>query len=143
MDILETSDTIKNSHIISPIPVEYQEPNEVEKKMLAGTKSASEILEEEYKEKQAKMLEVIETGERETRREIVTRLKIVALDRIGKHPLTDPKYLSQREKTKLIHIMTSLQDVPEEEVIKEFNEICNDTLFSGKADPATFPVYRY
>jgi len=143
MDILEISECIKNSHLISPIPVEYQEPNEYEKKMLEGTKTAEEILNEENKEKQARMLEVVATGERERRREIVTRWKIVALDRIGKHPLTDPKYLSQREKTKLIHIMTSLQDIPEEEVIKEFNEICNDILFTGKSDPSTFPVYRY
>jgi phage terminase large subunit-like protein len=54
----------------------------------------------------------------------------------------NPAYLGQREKNKLISLMSTLQDEPEESIIKEFNDICNDVLFSGKADPATFPMYR-
>ena len=132
-----------NPDNLKPVEVEYKEPNEYELNMLKGTKKPDQILEEEKAEKLKKQLEVITASEVDKRREIVTRLKVVALDRLGKHPLTNPSYLSQREKTKLIHLMTSLQDDKEEDVIKEFNDICNDVLFSGKSDPSQFPVYRY
>lgn len=132
-----------NPDKIHPVEVVYQPPNEYEIKMLEGTKNAAQLLEEEQSEKLKKQLEVITSSEIDKRREIVTRLKVVALDRLGKHPLTNPSYLSQREKTKLIHMMTSLQDEKEENVIKEFNDICNDVLFSNKSDPSQFPVYRY
>ena len=143
--ILECGSTMLsiNPKNVDHVEVVYQPPNEAELKMLEGTKKPAEILEEEQAEKLKKQLEVITSSEIDKRREIVTRLKVVALDRLGKHPLTNPSYLSQREKTKLIHLMTSLQDDKEEDVIKEFNDICNDVLFSGKSDPSQFPVYRY
>lgn len=143
--ILECGSTMIsiNPKNIEHVEVVYQPPNEYEIKMLEGTKTPAQLLEEEHAEKLKKQLEVITSSEIEKRREIVTRLKVVALDRLGKHPLTNPSYLSQREKTKLIHLMTSLQDDKEEDVIKEFNDICNDVLFSGNVDPSTFPISRY
>ncbi len=134
-------ETIKNS-IIEHVEVVYQPPNEYEIKMLEGTKTPAQLLEEERLEKINKQIEVITTSEADKRKEIVTRLKVIALDRLGKHPLMNPSYLSQREKTKLISLMTTLQDEPEESIIKEFNDICNDVLFSGNVDPSTFPMYR-
>ena len=140
---VDSTTKVESPDMIQPVEVVYTQPTDFEIKMLEGTKNPAQLLEEEHAEKLKKQLEVITSSEIDKRREIVTRLKVVALDRLGKHPLTNPSYLSQREKTKLIHLMTSLQEDKEEDVIKEFNDICNDVLFSGKSDPSTFPVYRY
>ena len=125
-----------------PVEVVYQPPNAYEIKMLEGTKNPTQLLEEEEAEKLKKLTDVITSSESDKRKEIITRLKVVALDRLGKHPLMNPAHLSQRDKNKLISLMSTLQDEPEESIIKEFNDICNDVLFSGKADPSTFPIYQ-
>jgi hypothetical protein len=125
-----------------PVEVVYQPPNAYEIKMLEGTKTPSQLLEEEEAEKLKKLTDVNTSSESDKRKEIITRLKVVALDRLGKHPLMNPAHLSQRDKNKLISLMSTLQDEPEESIIKEFNDICNDVLFSGKADPSTFPMYQ-
>jgi len=130
--------TETNEHV----EVVYQPPNAAELEMLENTKNPIQLLEEEEAEKLNKLTDVITSSESNKRKEIITRLKVVALDRLGKHPLMNPAYLGQREKNKLISLMSTLQDEPEESIIKEFNDICNDVLFSGKADPSTFPMYR-
>lgn len=75
-------------------------------------------------------------------KERTTKIKLILLDKMGKHPLTNPKYLKEREKVKLLLSMKDYLDTKsDDEIDAEFNEICLDKLFDCNTDITSYPIY--
>lgn len=119
---------------IEPTPI-----NDYEKKMISHTKSAEQLLQEEKDE------EVKELSEKQSeyikRKEYITKIKVIALDSIGKSPIYNASYLSHRDKQKLIKQMDETMKLSDQEITNKFNEICNDKLFNIGLDVSSYPVY--
>jgi len=120
--------------------VEYYEPNEEEKKMLEGTKTAEQLLKEEAEEKPEELTE--EEKLKRYRRDYITKVKVVALDRMNMPPLMNPSTFSKKDKQILITLMEDVMKMSEDELTKTFNEVCNDRLFTQNMDYTTFPIYK-
>jgi len=105
-----------------------------EKNLLKGTMSASELLEQEQKEKEeAKPLTQNEI-DYNAKRDYITRVKCVALDLMGKHPLENPTKFTTREKKRLMEQMEMVMTKTDEEIINLFNSTCNEVLFAPEAN---------
>jgi len=74
-------------------------------------------------------------------KEKALKCKVIALDNMGKHPLYNPRNMSDRDRRKLTESMAILfsKDMVELDVL--FNEVACDRLFSQGIDPSAFPVY--
>ena len=142
----EHSECMQNSDVLFRTPVQWienvePEPiNEFEKNMLKDTKSVSQLLEEERNEKpkeytDEELLVLKRNG-------YITRVKVVALHRNEKHPLVNPSYFSKKEKDRLIKTMEEVMKMSDEDITKEFNEICDDVIFNTRCDYSTYPVYQ-
>jgi len=119
--------------------VEYSEPNEVEKKMLENTKTPEQLLKEEAEEKPVEKTE--EEKLKEYRRAYITKVKVIAISRMGLSPLVNPSFFSHKDKQILITLMEDVMKMSEDEITNEFNDVCTDKIFTNKADYTTFPVY--
>jgi len=68
------------------------------------------------------------------------KLKVILLDRLGKHPLQNPSFFNKREKDKfLCKIREMWNEITDDEVNKEFNSIVCDNLFTNGADVSNYP----
>ena len=65
------------------------------------------------------------------RKEILQRIKCIALDAMGKNILINPKTLMPREKREYVKRIEELYILSEEEIITMFNNICQDTIFQS------------
>ena len=115
------------------------EPTEYEKKMLKGSKSVDALLVEE--QRPVELPDADAEYERK-KKAYITKVKVVALDKFGKHPLSNPTTYCARDKKRVIAIMEELLLLPEDVLDKQFNEICTDTIFDSKADYSKFLVER-
>ena len=121
-------------------PIEPTPITEFEKNMLKGTIGVSELLEQEKNEN--KQEETEEQKEKRIKREYITKVKIIALDKIGKFPLDNPTYFHSREKKRLIQQMEEVMKMSEEEINTLFNTICTEVLFCPESDYSKFPTYN-
>lgn len=135
---------IKNSDYLHATPmqmidnIEPTEPNAFEKGLLEGTISPSELIEQEKKEAKEVTKEEIEFL---ARHEYITKVKVIGLHRIGKHPLYNGSFLKPSEKTRLKTTMEKIMLLTDEQIQREFNDICIDNLFDSNTDYSTYPVY--
>ena len=74
------------------------------------------------------------------RREMLQRIRCIALDSIGKNILSDPKQLQAREKRDFIKKVEELYILTEDEIKNLFGNICHDTIFQIGTDYSTFVV---
>lgn len=75
-------------------------------------------------------------------KERTTKVKVILLDKMGKHPLTNPRYLKDREKRDLLLKMKDYLDYKTDlEIDAEFNEVCMDKLFENGTDITSYPIY--
>jgi len=74
-------------------------------------------------------------------KEKVMKCKIVALNKRGKSPLFNPRYMKQRDKDKLIVEIKELLGKPLSEIDEMFNDIVLDELLCEGKDVSTYPVY--
>jgi hypothetical protein len=114
-----------------------QEISEYEKKMLVGTKSALELLEEEKTEEEIK---------RDKMKETITMLKVISLNRMNLNPLYNTTQLSHEKRKEFLNIMNSLvndyNDGKKDDIATEFNTVCIEKLFTNNIDYSQFPVYK-
>jgi hypothetical protein len=75
------------------------------------------------------------------RQEIITKVKVIAFDSIGKDPLFNGSHLYDKEKERAIEKMKELLKLSEEDIDKLFKEICNEKIFIKDRDYTTLPVY--
>ena len=76
------------------------------------------------------------------RKELITKVKIIAFDSLGKDPLTNGSRLSQKEKLKVINKMQDILLLSEECITDLFNEIVREKLFDSDRDYTEFPIYN-
>jgi hypothetical protein len=69
------------------------------------------------------------------------KVKLICLDRMGKHPLYNPRSLKERDRKKLVALMADIFKRPDEVVDAEFNEIVNDKLLDNEFDVSQYPVF--
>jgi hypothetical protein len=75
-------------------------------------------------------------------KEKAMRVKVIALDKMEKHPLQNPSMFSKRDKDKLLREMNTLfTEWSDEQIEKEFNEIVNDRILAGGLDYQNYPIY--
>ncbi len=71
------------------------------------------------------------------------KIKVVALDKMDKHPLLNPKYFNNRDKTKLgLEMNDIFNNWNDEEIDKEFNSIVNDRILASDLDYNNYPIYN-
>ena len=103
-------------------------------------------------ENQLKKLEEIDI-ERETKeiseedkikkhnREMLQRIRCIALDAMGKNILYNPKDLQSKEKREFIKRVEELYILSEDEIKIMFGNICHDTIFKCGSDYSNYVVY--
>jgi len=74
------------------------------------------------------------------RREMLQRIRCIALDAMGKNILSDPKQLQPRDKRDFVKRVEELYILSEEEIKSMFGNICHDTIFQNGTDYSTFVV---
>lgn len=75
--------------------------------------------------------------------ELVMRAKMICLYKMKKPILTDVKTFSPLEKRTIVEMVKTLLDTTtEDNIIKEFNAICDSELFQPKNDYTTYPIYQ-
>jgi hypothetical protein len=121
--------------------IEPQPINDYEKDMLKNTKDADQLLKEESEERPPELTD--DQKLKQKSRDYITRVKVLALDSIGKHPLANTYYFSRKEKQTLISTMEDIMKKSDDDIIYSFNTLCNDKLFTNDSDYSTFPVYNY
>ncbi len=68
------------------------------------------------------------------------KCKVVALEELGKHPLSNPSTFSKRDKKKVLDKMTLWFNKTDEEIDEEFNDIVLDKVFSDKDDYTKYDI---
>lgn len=129
-------DSVSDIKWIDDIPV--TPITDFEKNLLKGTMSASELLEQEQKEKEEVKPLTQNEIDYNAKRDYITRVKCVALDLMGKHPLDNPTKFSTREKKRLMEQMEMVMTKSDEEIIKLFNSTCNEVIFAPESDYTRF-----
>lgn len=75
-------------------------------------------------------------------KEKAMKTKVIALDKMDKHPLMNPSTFSKRDKATLMMKMGDIfNDWSDEQINKEFNDIVNDRILAGGIDYQHYPVY--
>ena len=146
----ETNYVIQNSDFLhaKPFPVvesaPYVEPNEFEKNMLKHTLTAEQLLKRENEDDNIPKELSEEEKEEMVRRDYITKVKVIANDMLGKHPTANPTLFTKKEKSAMIDYMQYvIENFNDEDITKEFNEICNNKLFTDSVDYSTLPNYNY
>jgi hypothetical protein len=84
-----------------------------------------------------------EDKDRLYRREMIQRVKCLALHSMGKDIMTNTMSLSERERRRLQDIMYTYNDVPHDEIIKDFNELATEVIFdNSNIDISKLPIYQ-
>ena len=144
---MEDPKAIQNSDYLYKTPnqwntdIPYSDPSEEELKLLEGTIKPEVLLKKEQEEPS------IELTPDQKRRNSINIIKIVALNRIGLHHfMMSPYNLSTSQKKKYKKSMQVVLDeyntdeLSRDKIIKEFNEVVDDTLFSNGCDVSQYPV---
>jgi len=149
-DQIDSNVVIQNSDVLNanPFPmvehVEYVEPNEFERNMLKDTFTTEQLLqrEEELTNKPKELTD--EQKEYIKKRDYITKVKVIANNMLGKHPTANPTFYNKKEKAKMIEYMDYvINNYNDNDLTREFNEICNDKLFIDGFDYSALPVYNY
>jgi len=75
--------------------------------------------------------------------DMIMRVRMLALHRLGKPILSNVKSFRPREKTELINLVKEMmENIPEEKLIRDFNELADEKLFQQTDDYTTYPVYQ-
>lgn len=103
-------------------------------------------IETQLKQLEEKDIESIKelTEEEKTKRqnkEMLLRIRCIALDAMGKNILSDPRSLPAREKKDFIRRVEELMILSEEEIKIMFGNICHETIFQPGSDYSTYIVY--
>lgn len=81
--------------------------------------------------------------EKNKRRDLVTMVKTICLVQMGKEPLLNTSYLTSREKELLVSKMNEYVSKTENDLRKDFADICNEKIFSNpKVEYTNLPMYR-
>jgi hypothetical protein len=124
-----TSWIIKDIGEIDPNLTDYEK-----NVLLKGTYSVNDLLEKEKEEKP-----IIQ----DKNKVFITKVKCIALHKLGYHPLSNPSNMTDREKKKIIKKMQKiLNDKTEEQITARFNKLVLDDILSERADYTKYCIYE-
>ena len=132
-------DAVKNVQWVDnvePLPL-----TDFEKNMNKGFITPEQLLEQEKKEQEEPKEETEEEKTKRKQRDYITKVKVIALDKLGKNPLSNPSGFTTREKKRLIEQMEEIMKKSEEEITTLFNAVCNEVIFAPEANYQFYPVY--
>lgn len=76
-------------------------------------------------------------------KEKAQKCKLIALDKMGYHPInTNGSNLHRNKKKELLEMMKVLFEKSDEEINKEFNDIVCEVVFDASNDYSEYPVYK-
>ena len=75
-------------------------------------------------------------------REMIQRVKCLSLYKMNMSMMTNTYELNIRDRERLQEIMWSYNDIPHEDIVKEFNDKACKELFDYKQDVSKFPIYE-
>jgi len=133
----EYKSDIKWIEKVDPLPLTPFEIN-----MNKGYITPEQLLQKEKEEFETPKQETDEEKEKRIKREYITKVKVIAIDKLGKHPLSNPSTFSTREKNKLIELMKEVMNQSDEDILKAFNEIVNNVLFAPESNYINYPTYK-
>ena len=147
---IELSNVVQNSDVLArnPFPmvesVPYTEPNEYEKNMIKDTLTPEQLLQrEEELKNNPKELTDEEKNHIKTR-DYITKVKVIANNMLGKPPTSNPSFYNKKDKAKMIEYMQYvIGNYSDDDLTREFNEICNEKLFVDGFDYSCLPIYNY
>lgn len=143
-EVVQNSDVIYRKDIEWVKDIEYQEPNDFEKDMLKDTKTPDQLIDDEKQEEEIVLMSE-EDKQTQKKKNLLLMFKIISANRLNLHPLYNLSTLQPFQKEKFKNHMESLiEDYNngfEEDITKQFNEICNEKLFSCGADVSSYPIY--
>ena len=142
---VDTTQTVYSTECnwVQDIPI--QPINDFEKEMLKGTKTAEELLEEEKKEAETPIEISEEEKQKQIKKDYINKIKVLSLDKLGLFPLANPSTFPLVLKEKVMKTMKETIDKygsNEEELTKDFNQVCLDKLFNDSVDYSKFPIYK-
>lgn len=83
-----------------------------------------------------------ENEEKRYKREMTQRVKCLALNKMGKHFMTNTLNMNIKDRKKLQEIMWSYNDIDHKKIIEEFNElVCEELDNVNELDYSRLPVY--
>lgn len=82
-----------------------------------------------------------EEKDKKHKREMLQRIRCIALDAMGKNILSNPKDLQPKDKREFIKRIEELYILSEDEIKIMFGNICHDTIFQCGSDYSTYVVY--
>jgi len=145
---MSESTVIQNSDYLyaKPLPmVDHVDPqpiNDVEKDLVKNSKTPEELL--KLEQQPNKQLSTKEQQAYVKKRNYITKVKVIANNMLGKPPIANPSFYNKKDKAKMIEYMDYvINNYNEDDLTKEFNEICSDKLFDEDTDYSTLPVYNY
>lgn len=77
------------------------------------------------------------------KREMLQRVKCLALDKMGKNYMINTNDLSRKERNKLQEFMHQYNDIDHKKIIEEFNELVSEDLDDVKTDISKLPIYDF
>lgn len=129
------------SWMVKPEEIKYIEPSEEEKKLLEGTISAKEFVENEKKEVQEELTE--KEKEELKRKDYITKVKVLALYKCKFYPLSNPSEFKPDDKLRVKNKMAKIiQNYTEEELTEEFNIIVRAILEDSKTNYENLSIMR-
>ena len=98
------------------------------------------LMEEDDIERQSKQLSEEELLKKHNR-EMLQRIRCIALDAMGRNILLNPKDLNPKDKREFIKRVEELYLLSSDEIKIMFGNICHDTIFQNGSDYSTYVVY--
>lgn len=73
-------------------------------------------------------------------KERAMKCKIIGLEELGHHPLSNPSTFSKRDKKRVLDKMTLWFNKTDEEIDEEFNDVVLDKVFSNNNDYTRYSI---
>jgi hypothetical protein len=139
--VIKNSDTLFKQDVEWTQDIEYKEPNAFEKSLLKL--SPEELLKQEEEEEKNKPIKTQEEIDKEYKEHYILKVKVIAMNKMGKSIISNPSYWKHDLKQQLIKEMQNILDnYSEEELQVKFNSIVNETLFDTNFNYDSFPLKR-
>lgn len=140
----ETKTSLSNGKLPNPILEEYAKKYKPEELTDDGIPNIETQLREIREKDEEQLNHYEEDNIKRYNREMIQRVKCLALNRLGKSIMTNTLDLNNNTRDKLKSIMSSYNDVDHKIIIEEFNNmVCNELFDKVDIDISKLPIYEY
>ena len=137
--VIQNSDTLYKKNVTWIDTIDPQPINDYEKDMLKNTFKPDELI---MLEKTASVASEPNTDPTsKNRRDYITKVKLIALDMLGKPLMYNTTFLPLKLKNELLDKMREIMSWDDTTITTKFNELCTDKLFQPTSEFWYYPVY--